>query len=85
MNRFVTMVMALFFLWAGVVCLHRPLQVQQWLVTFYRQNKPDGQVPAWMTGRGLVLFTRLMGLLCMVNFIMLLYLLTHHSALFLEQ
>jgi len=85
MNSLVTMIMALFFLWVGVVCLHRPQQVQQWLVAFYRQNKPDGHAPAWLSGRGVVLFTRIMGLLCMVNFIMLLYLLTHHSALFPEQ
>lgn len=85
MNSFVTMIMALFFLWAGVYCLHRPRQVQQWLVTFYRHNKPDGEVPVWLSGRGVVQFTRLMGVLCMINFVMLLYLLTHHSALFPEQ
>jgi hypothetical protein len=81
MNSFVTLMMALFFLWVGVYCLHRPQQVQQWLVAFYRQNRPDGRVPSWLSSRGVVVFTRFMGLLCMINFIMLLYLLTHHAAL----
>ena len=84
MNRFVTMVMALFFLWAGVVCLHRPLQVQH-AGNLLPPEQAQRTGAASMTGRGLEIVHPPDGLLCMVNFIMLLYLLTHHSALFLEQ
>jgi len=74
---FVTLLMALFFLWIGVACLHRPQRVQQWLVSFYKSNRPEHQAPAWMEGKGVTLFIRVIGLLCLINFITQLYLLTH--------
>lgn len=75
MGGFVTLLMAVFFLWLGVTCLHRPQRVQQWLISFYKQNKPDGAVPGWLQGNGIILFTRLFGVLCMVNFFLQVYLL----------
>ena len=77
MNDFVTLIMAVMFLWAGVVCIHRPQRVQQWLVGFYMQNKPNSTAPGWMQSCTLVYFIRVVGLLCMVNFISQLYLLMH--------
>lgn len=77
MNSVVTLIMAVFFLWVGVACLHRPQRVQYWLVNFYKSNRPDRRAPAWMQGRGLTFFIRVVGALCLVNFITQVYLLTH--------
>lgn len=77
---FTTLLMALFFLWVGVLCLHRPDRVQQWLVGFYKSNRPEHEAPAWLEGKGIALFIRVIGFLCLVNFITQVYLLMHPAA-----
>lgn len=77
---FTTLLMALFFLWVGVLCLHRPERVQQWLVSFYKSNRPEHDAPAWMQAKGTTFFIRVLGALCLVNFITQLYLLVHPVA-----
>lgn len=72
-----TLLMALFFLWVGVLCLHRPDRVQQWLVGFYKSNRPKHEAPTWMQSKGMALFIRVIGALCLVNFISQVYLLMH--------
>ncbi|MDH5544100.1 MAG: hypothetical protein OEZ43_00820 [Gammaproteobacteria bacterium] len=68
--------MGVWFLFMGVVCLHRTHQIQQWFGNFYEK------VPAaaawkfffdWTQSKNFVFVTRILGVLSMINFLMLFY------------
>lgn len=80
MGSMFTTLMAVFNLWLGVTCVHRPQNVQKVLARFYQSNRPGVPVPGWLEGRALLLFTRLVGFMCLLNFIMLFYFLLHPEA-----
>ena len=68
--------MGIWFLIMGVICLHRTRQLQAWFGRFYES------VPAaaawkfffdWTQSDSFVLVTRLLGILSIINFLMLFY------------
>ena len=68
--------MALWFLFMGVICVHRTKQLQAWFGRFYNT------VPAaaawkfffdWTQSRNFLFVTRFFGVLSFINFIMLFY------------
>lgn len=72
-----TILMAAFFLLAGVACLHRPGQVLNFIVTFFaRASGNPGLLSAWGQSGALILLMRVFGVLSLINFIMQLYLLS---------
>ncbi len=67
------LLMAFMFLLAGVTCIHRPARIVAWLASALKKpGNPDG--PAWLQGRGIIYFIRVMGLLSLINAVMYLYL-----------
>lgn len=77
MNTLLILLMAVFFLWAGVVCLHRPRQVVAFVVGFFARasDNPD-LTAAWGQSPVLIMIVRLFGILSLINFMLQLYLLT---------
>lgn len=68
--------MALWFLFMGVICIHRTYQLQAWFKRFYES------VPAaaawkfffdWTQSNNFIFVTRFFGVLSFINFIMLFY------------
>ncbi len=77
MDSIMIILMAVFFLWAGVVCLHRPRQVVHFVVGFFaRASGNPGLLAAWGQSSALILIVRLFGVLSLINFILQLYLLS---------
>jgi len=65
--------LVLLYLVAGSACLTRPALIIKWIATLLKSaGSPDE--PAWLRGRGVVLFIRLIGFLALLNAVMYLYL-----------
>lgn len=68
--------MALWFLFMGVICLHRTRQLQQWFARF-SQSVPAAAAWQfffdWTQTNNFIMVTRFFGVLSMINFVMLFY------------
>ena len=62
---------ALYFL-AGVICIQRPAHLIEWLSKALKLGT-ETKRPAWLQGRGIILFIRLMGFLALLNAVVLFY------------
>lgn len=71
------LLMAVFFLWVGVACLHRSRDVVRFLAAFFARasGNPD-LLETWGGSGGLALLVRVFGVLSLINFMLQLYLLT---------
>lgn len=77
MDTLMILMMAVFFLLAGVVCLHRPRQVVHFIVGFFARASGNADlVSAWGQSGALVFLVRLLGVLSLINFILQMYLLS---------
>jgi hypothetical protein len=68
-----SLLMALMYLMAGIVCINRPALIVKWLAAMLKSAGIPKQ-PAWLQARGLVFFIRLMGFLALINAVMYFYL-----------
>ncbi len=69
MGGFLSFIMAIFFLIAGIVCINKPKQLLQWVVKFFMNAEDSqGEAPAWTQGYGIILFIRILGFLSLLNF-----------------
>ncbi len=79
MSDLMTLMMAVFFLWVGVRGINRPEKIQDLLSTFWKtsaRGNEESPMLQIINSGGTRVFIRLMGFLCLVNFAMLVYLLT---------
>lgn len=73
-----TLIMALAFLLAGILCVRRPEPIAQWMAEAVRRASPGNSVAAnWLRGRGVIVFIRLLGLLALLNAVTLFYIAGH--------
>lgn len=81
MDMILTLLMAGFFLWAGIVCIHRSRQVVHFILTFFAgaSGNPD-LVGQWGQSAMLIFIVRLLGVMSLINFVLQLYLLTASPA-----
>ncbi len=68
-----SLLMALMFLLAGILCINRPTLIVKWIAAMLKSGGFPGE-PAWLQGRGIVFFIRLMGFLALINAVMYFYL-----------
>jgi hypothetical protein len=67
-----TLLMALLYLLAGILCIHRPGRITEWIGKALRRSG-NANEPEWLKGRGVLLFIRTIGFLALVNAVMLFY------------
>jgi len=67
-----TLLMALIYFLAGIVCIQRPAQLLTWLGTAL-QRTTKAEAPAWLKGRAAPFIVRLVGFLALLNAVMLFY------------
>lgn len=68
-----TILMGLMFLLAGIVCINQPTLIAEWVGNLLkRAGNPNEQ--AWLKGRRIIFFIRLIGFLALINAVMYLYL-----------
>ena len=65
--------MALMYLLVGIFCINRPTLIVKWIAAMLKSAGLPEQ-PAWLNGRGVVFFIRLMGFLSLINAVMYFYL-----------
>lgn len=77
MNAILTILMAAFFLWVGIVFIQRPRRVVEWILAYFARATGNPQLFAGAAhNRMLVFMVRLFGVLALINFILQLYILT---------
>lgn len=77
----VTLVMALFYLAAGVICVQKPHGLARLIYAFFHNARGQGMLSAnWQASTKVVVAIRLFGLLSLLNFAMQVYLLTGSAA-----
>lgn len=67
----ITLVMALIYLVAGVVCIQRPALPLRWIANALK--RAGDKEPRQLQGRGLILFVRLIGFFALLNAVTLFY------------
>jgi hypothetical protein len=67
-----TLLMALIYFLAGIICIHRPVQLLAWLGNAL-QRTTKAEAPAWLKGRSALFIVRLIGFLALLNAVMLFY------------
>ena len=67
-----TLLMALVYFFAGILCIHRPALLAEWIGNALKRTG-KATAPEWLRGRGTILFIRLIGFLAMFNAIVLFY------------
>jgi len=67
-----TLLMALIYFLAGIVCIQRPAQLLTWLGNSL-QRTTKAEAPAWVKGRSVLFIVRLIGFLALLNAVMLFY------------
>lgn len=67
-----TLLMALIYFLAGVVCIHRPAHLLRWIGGALKRSGNDKD-PEWLKGRGIIFFIRLIGFFALLNAVMLFY------------
>jgi len=65
-----TLLMALIYFLAGIVCIQRPAQLLTWLGNSL-QRTTKAEAPAWVKGRSVLFIVRLIGWLALLNAVML--------------
>lgn len=68
-----SLLMAFLFLLAGIFCINRPTRIAAWIANALK-NAGNPNEPAWLKGRGILFFIRLIGFLALINAVMYLYL-----------
>ena len=68
-----SLLLALMYLLAGIACINRPALIVKWVAALLKSAGIPNE-PAWLQGRGVVFFIRLMGFLALINAVMYLYL-----------
>lgn len=69
-----TLIMALAFLLAGILCVRRPEPIALWIAEAVRRASPGNAAAAnWLRGRGVIVLIRLLGLLALLNAVTLFY------------
>lgn len=77
MDTLLNLLMAVFFLWVGVACLHRARDVARFVVAFFARASGNPELfDAWGGSGGLVMLVRVFGVMSLINFVLQLYLLT---------
>ena len=71
-----TLLMALIYLAAGILCINRPGRIVELIGTALKRAGNFNE-PAWLKARGIIVFIRLSGFLALVNAVMLLYTARH--------
>jgi hypothetical protein len=67
-----TLLMALVYFLAGILCIHRPALLVEWIGNALKRTG-NAKAPEWLGGRGIIMFIRLIGFLAMLNAIVLFY------------
>ena len=67
-----TLLMALIYFLAGIICIQRPAQLLTWLGNAL-QRTTKAATPAWIKGRSALFIVRLIGFLALLNAVMLFY------------
>ena len=67
-----TLLLALIYLAAGILCINRPSRIAEWIGKALLRSGNAGR-QKWLKGRGMIFFIRLLGFLALVNAVMLLY------------
>jgi len=67
-----TLLLALVYLSAGILCINRPGRIVEWIERALKRSG-NFKEPAWLKGRGIIFFIRLIGVLALVNAVMLFY------------
>lgn len=68
-----SLLLAIAFFVTGAVCIQRPGHVARWLADTMRGVAgAEAAGAAWLRGRGMILFIRLVGVLALLNAVMLL-------------
>lgn len=71
MDDLLNIIMAFFFLLAGVVCIQRPRPLLAWIFAYFaRAGLLQDGPPVWAQGSGIILFIRFLGFLALLNFTM---------------
>jgi hypothetical protein len=65
--------MGLLFLIIGIFCIQRPRLIADRIASLFKGG--GSEPPAWLLGRGMVFFIRLIGFLALVNAVMYFYML----------
>ncbi|NOY62577.1 MAG: hypothetical protein GXP10_05365 [Gammaproteobacteria bacterium] len=84
MNTFITILMAILFLLAGISCLNRTKEIQRWLIQFFETSPViarDHPLARWTQQTSFIMLVKLIGVLSIINFIMLAYVITVSSVL----
>ena len=68
-----SLLMALMFLLAGILCINRPILIVKWIAAILKSAGNPNE-PAWLNSRGVLFFIRLMGFLALINATMYFYL-----------
>jgi hypothetical protein len=67
-----TLLTALIYLLAGILCINRPSRIVQWIGKALKRSG-NFKEPEWLKGRGILFFIRLIGFLAFVNAVTLFY------------
>ena len=67
-----TLLMALIYFLAGIMCIQRPAQLLTWLGNAL-QRTTKTQAPSWLRGRAVLFIVRLIGFLALLNAVTLFY------------
>ena len=67
-----TLLLAIIYLAAGVLCINRPDRIAEWIGKALQRHGNAGQ-QKWLKGRGIVFFIRVLGVLALINAVMLFY------------
>ena len=68
----VTLMIALIYFIAGVICVQRPARLVEWLGKAVSRTT-DGGRPSWLQGRGVIYFIRFIGALALLNAVTLFF------------
>ena len=68
----VTLLMALIYFLAGVLCIQRPARLIEWMTNAFKRGT-SGAEPQWLQGKGVIFFIRLIGFLALLNAAALFY------------
>ena len=71
-----TLLMALIYLAAGILCINRPGRIVESIGTALKRAGNFNE-PAWLKARGIIVFIRLIGVMALINAVMLFYTARH--------
>lgn len=68
-----SLLLAFLYLLAGVLCINRPALIVKWIAAILK-SAGNLHEPAWLHGRAVLFFIRLLGFLALINATMYFYL-----------